>query len=245
MRGSRACQNWPSACDLSRSVKNQTSGVDVAPISNPPWNPIVPPFAKRVVVVAGQCSRVGKTSLAVDLIGAFPLWKWTAVKITPHVHSGCPVNGSQCNCAPNEHTFAIHEEHSPGVRGDTARFLAAGAKRSVWIEAKDGHLAQALPRLAAELVSSPHIIIESNAILQFWRPAMLLVVLDPANPDFKSSATHALLLADAFVFRSPLSPGHAANSSFPNRLAKPTFLQTIGDPLPVGVQELARQLLTP
>lgn len=217
----------------------------MAPTSNPLWNPIVPPFAGRLVVIAGQCSKVGKTSLAVDFIGCFPHWEWTAVKITPHVHSGCPVNGSECDCAPNEHTFAIREEHGPGAEGDTARFLAAGAKRSLWIEAKDGHLAQVLPRLAAKLASPSHIIIESNGILQFWRPAMLLMVVDPANPDFKSSATRALPLADAFVFRSPLSAQHPANSSFPQLPAKPTFLQTIGDALPLGVQELARQLLTP
>jgi len=165
------------------------------------WNPSRPPFNGRLVVVGGQCSKVGKTALVVDLIRAFPGLAWTAVKVTPHAGSGCPVNGPGCRCGAEEHAFAIRHERDEAGGADMSRFLAAGARRAMWVETKAGSVEGALSTLASELAQAEAIVIESNAIVEFWHPDLLLMILDPGRPDSKQSAREALDLAHAFVFR--------------------------------------------
>jgi len=206
------------------------------------WNPSPAPFQARLAVVGGQWRKVGKTALAVDLIFALRELEWTAVKITPHCDSGCPVNGAACGCARDEHTFAIREEANPGT-GDTGRFLAAGARRAIWVQTKTGRLKDVLQPLAATLERDRHVLIESNAIVEFWRPDALLMVLDPSNTDFKDSARNLVELGHAFVFRSPFTVAEAASPVLAIAARKPRFVQPLGQPLPGGVENLARQLL--
>lgn len=197
------------------------------------WNPGPPPFEGRLVVVAGQCSKVGKTLLMTQLITTWRDLEWTAAKITPHVESSLANDGS----------VEIREEQDRSGGTDTSRFLVAGAKKSFWLQAKPHSLPKGIASLATILSSARYVIIESNAILEFWRPAMSLVVLDPLNPDFKLSAKFAIPLASAFVFRSPVPVTEVRNSRFAQLPDRPRFLQHFGEPLPVGVQELARRLL--
>jgi hypothetical protein len=206
------------------------------------WNPGTPPLHGQLVVVSGQCRKVGKTALVVDLISALGEFEWTAVKITPHSDSGCPVNGPGCACLPHEHTFAIREETNPGT-GDTGRFLAAGARRALWAQTKTGRFNDVLEPLATTLERDGYVLVESNAMVEFWRPDALLMVLDPANPDVKDSARNLLELAHAFVFRSPFTQAGSVGPAIAQVPEKPKFVQPLGQPLPKGVQILARQLL--
>jgi hypothetical protein len=115
--------------------------------------------------------------------------------------------------------------------------------RALWAQTKTGRFSDVLMPLAAALEHDRHVIIESNAIGEFWRPDVLLMVLDPANPDFKDSARSLLQLAHGFVFRSPFAQAESAGPVSPHATGKPQFVQPLGQPLPGGVQELARQLL--
>ena len=207
-------------------------------------SPSPAPFDGRLIVVGGQCRKVGKTALVVDLIRALDDFEWTAVKITPHAESACPLNGPNCGCGPNEHTFTIWEERDSTGNADTSRFLSAGASRAIWLEAKEGRIADGLASLAAALEQAGHVIIESNAILEFWRPDLFLMVVDLREPDFKPSARAAIRLVDAFVCRSP---GFDAKLDYPLPGAieqKPKWVQLLGQPLPQGVQTIARQRIT-
>jgi hypothetical protein len=190
-----------------------------------------PPFPGFLIAVGGQCRKVGKSALIVNTIQAFPNRHWTAVKITPYAESGCPVNGSACNCSPEGHPYAIREETSRSGNSDTSRFLASGAHRALWIETKEHRLQDALPALAAELANVGHAVIESDALMRFWKPSLFIMVLDPTNPDFKDSARENLERADAFVFRSPLEDSDPRFESLA-ALSKPRFLQPLGSPLP-------------
>jgi hypothetical protein len=191
---------------------------------------ITPPLPGYVLVVGGQCRKVGKSALVVDVIKAFPNRQWTAVKITPYTESGCPVNGPSCTCREDEHPFAIHEELSKDGASDSSRFLAAGAQRALWLQSKEGKLELSLLSLKEKLLIATHVIIESDALMKFWRPSLFLMVLDPANPDFKRSARENLSLADVFVFRSPFDPlCTAPDAELISQ--KPQFLQPLGAPL--------------
>lgn len=200
-----------------------------------------PPFPGRLVVVGGQCRKVGKTALVVDLIRAFPDYRWAAVKITPYTELGCPVNGANCKCSADQHTVAIFEEMTASSEHDTGRYLEAGAAKAVWVQTKEGRLLEALVRLAEALIGSENVIIESDAIVSFWQPDLFLSVLDPENADFKESARTVLNFADAFVLRSPCtSDSQPPEVTIPNS-GCPTFLHPLGVALPATLQDFVRQ----
>jgi molybdopterin-guanine dinucleotide biosynthesis protein len=204
-------------------------------------NPTRPPFEGRLVIVGGQCRKVGKTALIVDLIRALRGLPWTAVKVTPHTERGCPVHGPSCGCSADQHTFRIRDEQDATGTRDTSRFLEAGARRAIWVETKEGRLADALVTLASELAQADPTVIESNAIVEFWRPDLFLMVLDSQKLDFKQSAREALDHADAFVFRSPVREGELSAVRLSAMPQKQIFVQLLGQPLPLGVQAMARE----
>ncbi len=150
-------------------------------------------------MVGGHTRNIGKTSVVEGIIRAMPELNWTAAKITQFGHGVCSVNGEACGCAVNEHQFSISEEREPNERTDSARFLAAGARRSLWVRTKQGELITALPAFKKRIEEDEFVIVESNSLRRFMTPSIYLQVLDTANPDFKVSAQQFFDLSDAFV----------------------------------------------
>lgn len=177
-----------------------------------------------LVIVGGHSRNVGKTSVVAGLIAAIPERGWTAVKITQYGHGVCSVNGEACGCAVDEHTFALTEERDPSGKSDTSRFLAAGARRALWVRTKQGRLAEAMPDLRRELTSAGNVIIESNSVMKFLRPDLYLTVLDPATADFKESAREFLDLASAVLLHGPAETAPAwRDVSLKPAAGKPCF----------------------
>jgi hypothetical protein len=208
----------------------------------------------QVIVVGGHTRSIGKTQLVCDLIAAFPNEDWIAGKITQYGHGVCAQNGENCDCAPEEHVCAISWERSASET-DSGRFLAAGARRSFWLRTKQGFLAEGMPLLRAALhdlegedqSTAVRVILESNTLLQFLKPSLYLMVLDPSKADFKESAKLQMDRASAFVLRQPL---HAADSAvawtgLPLQLlrGKPQFLQREGEALPTGLLERVQGII--
>ena len=152
-----------------------------------------------IVVVGGHSRNLGKTSVVAGLIAAMPERNWTAFKITQFGHGVCSANGEACDCDTGDHLVAVSEERSSTSGTDTARYLAAGARRSVWVRTRQGMLAEAMPRIRKELLRAENAILESNSVMRFLRPDLFLSVLDPAVEDFKSSARYFLDRADALL----------------------------------------------
>ncbi|MEJ2010101.1 MAG: hypothetical protein P8Z30_18420 [Acidobacteriota bacterium] len=153
----------------------------------------------KVVVVGGHSRNIGKTSLMAELIRCIRPPQWAAVKITQYGHGVCSLNGEPCSCDPGEHGFALAEERNRAGRGDTRRFLRAGARRSFWLKVRQGQLPRALPALLRALRSEKWVMIESNSILGLLEPDLYLFVLDRSQRDFKVSARKYLERADALV----------------------------------------------
>jgi len=208
------------------------------------------------MVIGGHTRSIGKTQLVCDVIAAFPQAQWIAGKITQYGHGVCARNGEDCDCAPTEHVAAIDWEIQSGSGTDSARFLAAGARRSFWLRTKQGFLAEGLPLLRTALretlgtpeTEPPPVIVESNSLLQFLRPSLYIAVLDPAKEDFKDSARAALDRADALVFRASSEALPAASpawSKLPALLLKrkPSVMQREGDPLPGPLHVLVQRAL--
>src|ERR1700761_1892422 len=134
-----------------------------------------------IVVVGGHSRSVGKTSVVESLIARLPQCNWTACKITQFGHGFCTANGEPCDCQTDEHTIAFSVERDPDTGTDSARFLAAGARRALWIRTRVGHLAEAMPRIRREIEAAENIIFESNSLMRFVRPDLYLSVLDHAT----------------------------------------------------------------
>ncbi|MGB2666497.1 MAG: hypothetical protein WAK48_21015 [Candidatus Acidiferrum sp.] len=227
----------------------------------------------RLIVVGGHTRSIGKTQLVCDVIGAFPRTDWIAGKITQYGHGVCAQNGENCDCAPTDHVCALEWETRTDSGTDSARFLAAGAKRSFWLRTKQGYLAEGLPLLRqalgevanggrrvgngsesdAEGISHPDltnaaVIVESNSLMQFVKPSLYFAVIDPLKEDFKESAQLALDRAHALVLRGEVG-GDASPAplwmKLPERLLreKPSVRQREGEKLPEPLWELVHRIL--
>lgn len=152
-----------------------------------------------IVVVGGHTRNIGKTSVVAGLIAALPERHWTAVKITQFGHGVCSANGEPCDCETADHTIAVSEERNRESGTDSSRYLAAGAERSYWVRTRQGQLNEAMPSVRKILEPAENGIIESNSVLRFLKPDMLLCVLDPSVSDFKPSALRYLDRADALI----------------------------------------------
>jgi len=194
----------------------------------------------RYLVVGGHTRSIGKTSLVVDLIRAFPDRDWTAVKITQYGHGVCSEHGEPCECASATHPAILQEENDRSGRTDTSRFLLAGARRSLWLRTRQGDLAEGMPLLRAALAKAGDVILESNAVLGFLRPALYLVVLDPLLEDFKDTTQRYLDRADALVLRHPLPQQPWDGVSTRLLGSKPAFDHRLDTPPPAGLLALVR-----
>ncbi len=211
----------------------------------------------RVIVVGGHARNIGKTQLVCDIIKAFPKTLWIAGKITQHGHVLGAGHGEDCGSEPTEHTCALDWETRTDTGTDSARFLAAGAKRSFWMRTKEGHLAEGLALLREELreeamdkaeQDNAALIVESNSLLQFVKPSLYFTVIDPLREDFKESAQVALEGAHALVLRAE-TPEEGSPAPLwmrlPARLLqeKPSVLQREGESLPEPLEALVHRIL--
>jgi hypothetical protein len=155
-----------------------------------------------LIVVGGHSRNIGKTSVVCGIIAQMPERHWTAIKITQYGHGVCSHEGEPCECADPRHPVAMSEEKGADPATDSGRFLAAGAQRAYWLRTPAGGLGEAMPKLRQAVAGTPHIIVESNSVLQFLRPDICLMVMDGGTPDFKPTSRRFLDRADALVVTS-------------------------------------------
>jgi len=175
-----------------------------------------------LIVIGGHSRSVGKTSVVAGIIAALPEMHWTAAKITQYGHGICSANGEPCDCATDDHSWAITEERNRSGESDSSRFLVSGAVRSLWVRTRQGMLAEAMPRFRKELAGAENVILESNSVMRFLRPDLYITVLDAANPDFKASAKEYLDRADAIVLHN-----HSGQAAWTNISLKPVARKPI------------------
>lgn len=184
----------------------------------------------RLVVVGGQARKVGKTSVIAGLIRGLSTFAWTAVKISHHDDDIGSQDTPSADNLPSHLDFLLSEEKDAKGRGDTSLYLAAGARRALWLRARGGSLAQALPGLLEALEGDEHVVVESNSVLAFLKPVLYLLVLDESRRDFKASARQFLERADAFVtVRRDLAPCVWPGPSSQTLERKPVFPVSVGE----------------
>lgn len=125
------------------------------------------------IIVGGEQSKVGKTTVVCRLIRGFPDIAWTAVKISGHAHGLEPG------------AWALTAEADAGAANDTQRYLAAGAAHALWLR---GDLEAALAALRERLAHAPHWIIESTQAAAWLEHDFSILVQASAPGEIKESA---------------------------------------------------------
>jgi hypothetical protein len=145
----------------------------------------------RLVVVGGHSRGVGKTSVIEHLLDAHRAERWIAIKISAHRH------------APEGVSVPLVEEcHQWCDATQTGRYLAAGASRAFLVRAPDASLARAATFINGLREGGRTVLVESNRIVQWLIPDVLLFVVDPMIEDWKPSSAFCLPVADAVIHRS-------------------------------------------
>jgi len=115
---------------------------------------------------------------------ALPEIPWTAVKITAHSHG-----------------FAepVYEENAAGEGSDTARYLAAGARRALLVTAENATLGAIVKRILLESAPDSGVIFESNSVLVHVKPDLCLGVVARPTAGSKPSFEMVERCMDAMV----------------------------------------------
>lgn len=140
-----------------------------------------------VIVVGGSNKSVGKTSLICAILAVFPALKWTVVKITSHDYR-------QRDPVWEEPPEPASEDEP---KTDTARYLAAGARRALLVSAPEEMLPW--PAIEAALAGDRNVIYESNRCAGEIRPDICLAVMTGSETGFKLSFVPFLEVADAVI----------------------------------------------
>jgi len=140
-----------------------------------------------LVVVGGHSRKIGKSSVVTGLIRALPEGDWVALKITQHGHRGT-----------EGRSLGLVEEAGLS-KGDSGRYLRAGAVRSFFLATEAGSLKEAIPAVREAIGSGRNAIVESNSLLEFLPADLILFVLDFSVEEFKEASRQCAGSADAFV----------------------------------------------
>ena len=176
-----------------------------------------------IIVIGGHSRSVGKTSVVAGLIAALPEFHWTAIKITQYGHGICSANGELCDCATDDHTWAVTEERDRSGESDTSRFLVSGAARSLWVRTRQGMLAEAMPRVREELAGADNAILESNSADALLAARPLSNGARRSDRRLQTSAQEFLDRADAVILHDGSGDVTWTNVSLKPVAAKPIF----------------------
>ena len=139
------------------------------------------------VVVGGQCSNAGKTTLITALLRALAPEPWCAVKVSRNRHGLGPG------------AWSVKEDGAAPPHTDTGLFREAGAQHVYWVRAPEASLAEAAAALEGKLAGCANVIYESNSILAVLQPDVYVLVADASNPDVKDTARRYAPQADVVI----------------------------------------------
>jgi len=147
-----------------------------------------------IVVVGGSTKDIGKTALVCGVIAALRDFAWTAVKITGHNYES---EATSSRTASESTDSTVWEEVNAGRTTDTARYLAAGARRALLVTRHGPEVPLTEIRLAIE--GDQNILFESNRIINVVKPDVCFALVGGWGTERKPSFVRLLSKADALV----------------------------------------------
>jgi hypothetical protein len=148
--------------------------------------------AGTTVVVAGHSRGVGKTTVIEEILRSQVRRRWAAVKVSSHRH-----------CGPDEVRPLVERSWFADPRTQTGRYLIAGADRSYLCRTPSARLLETARFIRELPIAGFDVIVESNRIVDFLEPDVVLFVVAPLVADWKASSGVALPRTHAFVVRDP------------------------------------------
>jgi hypothetical protein len=150
----------------------------------------------RLLLIAGTGRNSGKTTFACNIIHKYAAThSIVSVKISSHFHS----NVTYDNAIISNPDLYIAEEKSRDLKKDSSLMLAAGARKSFFIMAKDDQLHQAYSLLMDHISENDYIVCESGGLREIVQPGVFLIFHNNLNSKHKSSTAKLLPLCDRFI----------------------------------------------
>ena len=146
-----------------------------------------------ILVVGGSTKDIGKTALVCAVIAALREFDWTAVKIAGHSYEPAE-SASSLSSYPSQ---TIWEETIAGQDTDTARYLAAGARRALLVTRQGAEIS--IDAIRATIAKDRNIIFESNQIIDAVEPDVCIALIGRDATQMKPSFMPLLRKADALV----------------------------------------------
>ena len=159
----------------------------------------------KTICITAAASKLGKTTLIRKLIPC--LENWAVCKVTAcirHADDKCP-RGHEDTCGicnTLDVPYAIIEDealiNTPGT--DTGKYIAAGAERVIWVQARQESMAEALGEVIRRMASFdvPGVIFEGNHVLKHLKPD-LAIMMTAKNGHYKQSAVDVQNSIDLFI----------------------------------------------
>jgi molybdopterin-guanine dinucleotide biosynthesis protein len=154
-----------------------------------------------MILVGGHAKNIGKTTLVCNIIAALLRLRWNAIKITTHRHEAIG-----CELRIEGTSWLLWEQISLTAQSDTTRFLRAGAEKAFLIQAEDAALEEAYSALRSLLRPDSHVIVESTRAATVLHSDLVMLVVNGAQTDFKSSAEQQFGEVDVVVWSGEQKP---------------------------------------
>jgi hypothetical protein len=139
------------------------------------------------------CSLIEKFSSQLDIVGV----KISTIDSVNKSHHP-DVTGSGKNSLPLR-PYYITEEKEKGGHTDTARMLAAGAKKVLWLQALNAHLEKGIKALLDNIGDETVSICESNRARRIIEPGVFIMIRGAQEASWKPSAQEVVEYADRIV----------------------------------------------
>jgi GTPase SAR1 family protein len=154
-----------------------------------------------VLLVGGATRNVGKTSLINRIIEKFSKEnKIIALKIKS-IHPGDEYfHGKDENPLNIDEKFRLIEETEMNASADAKKMLHAGAHKAFKLKVRAEYLEQAFSYFKSQINNNYPLIVESNSLRDYIKPAVFLLIKHANNNEMKPSAQRLEILADKIVF---------------------------------------------
>jgi hypothetical protein len=159
-------------------------------------NVFVLPHHPHILLIGGTGRNSGKTNLACQIIEKFAgNTNVYGLKISPHLHNEI----QSLEVRINTPTYFLYEESGFNPKKDSARMLAAGAKKSYYMEVRDDHLKDAMYDFFDLLPDAIPLVIESPALIRHLTPGLFILVDNPNTINKKKEILNFADKADWYI----------------------------------------------
>lgn len=156
----------------------------------------------KIISIAGTSSETGKTTVGAFIIKA--IGGICALKITVRHEGQCPKHrDDSCDGCTYEENSLFRIITNPATLTepgkDTARYIAAGAPRVVWLQTNSECAREGIRRALKHFDSEATVLVEGNRFLAIREADMAIMVISPGLEKIKRTATEILGKIDLFI----------------------------------------------